>query len=100
MDGHELAEDVAPPDEQPRLFALELEILRDEADRGEGKNLRAVADVGPAVDDRRRAHHAIGAEADIRADHGERPDLRPCSDLRLRVHDGRRSRSRRGRSLG
>ena len=87
MDGHELAEDVAAPDDQPGRLAAELEVLRDETDRREGKDLRAFADLGPAVDDRRRAHPAVGTEADVRADHGERPDRRPCADLRLRMHD-------------
>src|SRR2546421_6543457 len=77
MDGDELAEDIAAPDDQTRFLAFELEILRRETDRGEWKNLRAVADVGPAVDNRRGAYDAIGAETDVRADHRQRADLRP-----------------------
>ena len=50
------------PIDEPGLLALELEVLRDQADRGERKDLGAVADLGPAVDDRRRADPAVGAE--------------------------------------
>ena len=55
MDGDELAEDVALADHEPRFLAPEFQVLRHEADRRERIDLGAVADLGPAVDDRRRA---------------------------------------------
>ena len=46
MDGHELADDVAVADDDPRRLAAELQILRDQADRGHREDLVAVADLG------------------------------------------------------
>ena len=77
VDRHELAEDVALADHQPRLLAPELQVLRHQPDRRERKDLGAVADLGPAVDDRRRADAC--SSAPIRtcgADHGVRADRR------------------------
>ena len=81
VDGDELAEDVALADDQPRLLAAELQVLRDQADRRERKDLGAVADLGPAVDDRRRADPAVGADPDVRADGGVGTDRRARADL-------------------
>ena len=70
-------------DDEPRLLAPELQVLRDEADRRERKDLGVVADLGPAVDDRRRADPAVrrrsGRAAPI---DGVRTDGRALADLR------------------
>jgi hypothetical protein len=87
IDGDELPEDVPGPDQQTRGFALELEILGHQADRRERKNLGAVADIRPPVDDRRRPDCAAGADADVRTDHGMRTDRRALADFGRRVDD-------------
>ena len=56
---------------------LELQVLRDQADRRERKDLVAVADLGRPVDDRRGADAAVAAEPHMLADDGVRTD-RPC----------------------
>ena len=90
VDGDELAEDVAPADREPRLLAAELQVLRHLPNRRERVDLRVVADLGPAVDDRRRADPAVRAEVHVRADHGMRTDRRPLADPGARIDDGGR----------
>ena len=82
VDRDELAEDVPPADDQARLLAAELEVLRDEADRREREDLGLVADLGPAVDD--RTTRRSGSRRPIRhvlADDGVRADDRALADL-------------------
>ena len=91
IDRHELAEDVAPADRQPRRLALELQVLRDEADRGEREDLGFVADVGPPVDDRRRADRAVARRCARAAPIDRvRPDGRALRRRARGMHDRRR----------
>ena len=93
MNGRELADDVAVADHQPGLLAAELQVLRNQADRRHREDLVGVADLGPAVDHRRRADPAVAADADLLADRGVRPDRRAGADRRVRMHDrGRMNR--------
>ena len=68
-------------DRQRRLFAAELQVLRNEPDRGKRKNLVAVANLGPAVDDAGGADAAVAADADVLADDGVRSDDGAGADL-------------------
>ena len=76
------------PIDEPRLLALVLQVLRRQADRRERVDLGVVADLGPAVDDRRRADAAVRG----RCAHAGRcmacgPIVVPRADLR--APDGR-----------
>ena len=95
VDRHELAEDVAPADHEARLLAAKLQVLRNQPDRRERVDLRIVADLGPAVDDRRGADPAVRADAHVGADRRVRADRRALADLRAA---GARSPSDRSRS--
>ena len=89
MNGDELAEDIALPDSEVGLLSPELEVLRDEADRRERKDLGFVADLGEPVDDRRRADAAAHPKTDMLADHRVRADDRAGANLGA-LHDDRR----------
>ena len=88
MNRHELTEDVAIADGEVGLLAFELEVLRDEADRRERKDLGLVADVRIPVHHGRRANAASAAKPNVLAHHGVRTDDRPGPDLRA-LHDDR-----------
>ena len=100
MNRRELADDVAVADHQARPLAAELEILRNQPDRGHREDLVGVADLGPAVDHRRRADAAVAADRDVGADRGVRPDAGAAADLRVRMDDGRRMDRDPGASAG
>ena len=97
---HELANDVPVADDQPRRFAAELQILRDEADRRHREDLVAVAHLGPAINHGRRADAAILTDAHVRPDRHVGPDLRPRADDRVGMHDGGRMNRRSCRTPG
>ena len=80
------------PIDEARRLAVILQILRDQADRGEREDLVAVADLGRAVDDRRGADAAVASDAHVIADDRVRADDRAGADRRARMHD-RASRS-------
>ena len=88
--GDELAKDVAGADRQPGVLAVELEILRNLADRRERVDLAVVAELGSAVDHRRGADAAVRAGAHQRPDDRVGADRRAAADLRARVDDRRR----------
>src|SRR5438093_6427725 len=90
MDRDELAEDVALADRQPRLLAAELEVLWGLADRRDRIDLAVVADLGPALDDARRADAAVPADADVRSDDGVRADDGALPDPGAGIDDGGR----------
>ena len=62
VDRDELADHVAVADHQAGRLPAELQVLRDQADRGERKDLVAVADLGVAVDHRGRADAAVASD--------------------------------------
>ena len=84
---HELAEDVALPDFEIGLFAPELEILRDEADRREREDLGLGANLGKPIDHSRCADAATLAETDMLADHRVRSDDRAGTNPGAFHHD-------------
>ena len=94
-----------PADREPRPLALVLQVLRREPDRRHRKDLRLVADLGPPVDDDRRADAAALADADVGANDRCRPDRRSRADpggrmhVRGRIHV-RRTRLDRQQQLG
>src|SRR5262249_29170046 len=88
VDGDELAKDVALADNQAALFATKLEVLRNEANRSERIDFRALANVGPPIDHCGGTHPAIRTERDSRPDYRMRTNLRPVANFRRRVDDG------------
>ena len=98
MNRHELAKDVAPADVERGRLALVLQVLRRQADRGKGIELRAVADRRMAIDHGRRADAAVSPEHDVGTNHRVRPDDGAAADLCVRVRrapSGRCSARRR-----
>ena len=85
----ELAEHVPVANHERRLLAAELQVLRDEPDRGKREDLVAVADLGPPVDDARGADAAVAADADVLADDGVRAHDRARANLARRMDDRR-----------
>ena len=90
MDGDELAEHVLLADDEPRRLARVLQVLRPQADRGQREHLVVVAELGVAVDHRRRADLAAPPDPDVRPDGGVRADRRAGADDRGRVDVGGR----------
>ena len=89
VNGDEFAEDVAVANHERRLFAAELQVLRDQPDRGKREDLVAVTDLGPPVDDAGGADAAIAADADVLADDGVRADDGTSANLRAGMDDRR-----------
>src|SRR5690242_15376102 len=71
---HELTEDVAMADGEVGLLAFEFEVLWDESDRRERKDLGLVADVRIPVHHGRCADAASSAKPNVLADYGVRAD--------------------------
>src|SRR3954466_2084349 len=66
----ELAEHIAVTDDQPGGLAVKFQILRNQSNRGERKDLVAVTDVGGPLDDRGGADAAVATESDMLTDDG------------------------------
>ncbi len=86
MDRDELAEDVSVAHDQLGGLAAKLEILRDQANRHERKDLVSVAELRWSLHDRRRADPTVAAKPNMWADDRVRADHRPVADDRVRVH--------------
>ena len=81
IDGDVLADDAALADHEPARLAAILEVLRLVADRGEGKDARAGADLGPAGDRDVRDELDAVVQHDVVADHRVGADLDVDADL-------------------
>ena len=86
IDRNKLAEHVAPADDEIGPLALELQILRNETNRGERKHPIVIADFRPPVDDRRGADVTAASDTDVGPDHRIGTDNRADSDLRAQRH--------------
>ena len=75
VDRCELANHVVVADFDDRRFALEFQILRFRADRGELPDAIALADGGVALDHRARADRRARANLNARSDHRARTDF-------------------------
>ena len=88
MNRHEFAKHVAIADDQLGRLAVKLQILRDQPDRRERKDLVAVADFRRPLDDRRCADAAVAAKPHVLPDHGVRTDHAAGADDRVGMDDG------------
>ena len=75
MDGDELAYAIALADARLRRLAAVLQVLRREADGGEGEDVRVVAYLGATVNDDVRFEADARAQTHLVADRAERPDV-------------------------
>ena len=107
VDARILADRRAVADDRIAFLALELQVLRLRADRGELKDMTVLADARPAVDDGMRLYARSRADGDVcgndgvRADldifakrhmifnHSIRADLHTLFHMRARTHDRR-----------
>src|SRR3954471_21991773 len=90
VNGHELAKHISIADEELGRLAVKLQILRNQPDRHERKDLVSVANLGRPIDHRGGADAAIASETDMLPDHGMRTDYGALPYHRVGVHDGAR----------
>ena len=103
MNRHEFAKHVAIADDQFRRLAMELQILRNQPDRRQRKDLVPVSDFRWTLDDCRCADAAITAKPHMLPDHRVRTDHAASADDGVGMDDGTRvdgdAGSRRGTAL-
>ena len=87
VDRDELSKNVAASDDQARLLAPELQVLRNQSDRSKRINLGVIADFSPSVDDGGCSDATMSPEPYVGTDQGVRADGRALAHLCARMDD-------------